>query len=44
MGFSSNERNVKYCLNSLETVLGRQGAPINAGVAVEAARALFEQS
>ena len=38
MGFASNERNVMYCLNALEAVLGRQGAPITAGAALPAAR------
>jgi alanine-glyoxylate transaminase/serine-glyoxylate transaminase/serine-pyruvate transaminase len=41
MGFASNERNVMYCLNALEAVLGRQGAPINIGAALPAARAAF---
>ena len=44
MGFASSERNVKYCLNSLETALARQGAPINTGKAVDAAQAIFTRS
>lgn len=39
MGFASNERNVLYCLNALEATLGGQGAAINAGAALPAARA-----
>lgn len=39
MGFASNERNVLLCLNALEAVLGRQGAAINPGAALPAARA-----
>jgi alanine-glyoxylate transaminase/serine-glyoxylate transaminase/serine-pyruvate transaminase len=41
MGFASNERNVTTCLNALEAVLGRQGAPINTGVALDAAQAVY---
>jgi alanine-glyoxylate transaminase/serine-glyoxylate transaminase/serine-pyruvate transaminase len=44
MGYASNERNVVFCLNALETVLSRQGAAVNAGKAVAAARAVFNQS
>lgn len=39
MGFASNERNVMYCLNALEAALERQGAAINVGAALPAARA-----
>lgn len=39
MGYASNERNVMHCLNALEAALGRQGASINAGAALPAARA-----
>lgn len=40
MGFASNERNVMYCLNALEAVLGGQNANINGdGAALAAARA-----
>ena len=41
MGYASNERNVLSCLNALEAVLGRSGAPINNGVALNAAQAVF---
>jgi alanine-glyoxylate transaminase/serine-glyoxylate transaminase/serine-pyruvate transaminase len=37
MGFSSNPRNVRKCLNALDDVLVRLKAPINHGVAVDAA-------
>jgi len=39
MGFASSESNVLFCLNSLEAVLTAQGAQINPGVALAAARA-----
>jgi alanine-glyoxylate transaminase/serine-glyoxylate transaminase/serine-pyruvate transaminase len=41
MGFASNERNVTTCLNALEAVLGRQGAAIKTGAALDAAQAVF---
>jgi alanine-glyoxylate transaminase/serine-glyoxylate transaminase/serine-pyruvate transaminase len=41
MGYASNERNVLSCLNALEAVLGRSGAPINSGVALDAAQAVY---
>jgi alanine-glyoxylate transaminase/serine-glyoxylate transaminase/serine-pyruvate transaminase len=43
MGFASNERNVVYCLNSLEAVLDGQNIAINTGVALPAARAAFNR-
>jgi alanine-glyoxylate transaminase/serine-glyoxylate transaminase/serine-pyruvate transaminase len=43
MGFASSERNVVYCLNALEAILDRQGAPINTGRALPAARAVFKK-
>lgn len=43
MGFASNERNVVYCLNALEAILDRQGAAINTGKALPAARAVFKK-
>ena len=43
MGFASNERNVVYCLNALEAVLDQQGAAINRGKALPAARAVFKR-
>ncbi len=42
MGFASNERNVAYCLCALEAILHRQGAPITSGVALPAARSVFD--
>jgi alanine-glyoxylate transaminase/serine-glyoxylate transaminase/serine-pyruvate transaminase len=44
MGFASNERNVLYCLNALEAVLDRQGAPIVTGKALPAARSVLKGS
>lgn len=41
MGYSSNSRNVLSCLNALESVLGEQGADINAGAAIGAASAVY---
>ena len=43
MGYASNERNVLYCLGALEAILARQGAAINTGTAIPAARAVFDQ-
>jgi alanine-glyoxylate transaminase/serine-glyoxylate transaminase/serine-pyruvate transaminase len=42
MGYASNERNVFGCLNALEAVLGRSGAPINIGAALDAAKAAYQ--
>ncbi len=39
MGHGSSERNVITCLTALESVLGQQGAPIQTGKALAAARA-----
>ena len=41
MGFASNERNVLACLTALEAVLSREGAEINRGSALVAARDVF---
>jgi alanine-glyoxylate transaminase/serine-glyoxylate transaminase/serine-pyruvate transaminase len=41
MGFASNERNVSYCLTALEAVLARHGAPIQTGLALQAANSVF---
>ncbi|MCB1675871.1 MAG: alanine--glyoxylate aminotransferase family protein [Halioglobus sp.] len=41
MGFASSERNVLYCLNALEAILGGQGADIERGAALAAAREVF---
>jgi alanine-glyoxylate transaminase/serine-glyoxylate transaminase/serine-pyruvate transaminase len=37
MGYSSNPRNVRFCLNALDDVLVRLKVPIKHGVAIEAA-------
>jgi len=37
MGYASNRKNVLLCLGALDAVLTQMGAPIKAGVAVEAA-------
>jgi alanine-glyoxylate transaminase/serine-glyoxylate transaminase/serine-pyruvate transaminase len=41
MGHSSRERNVLSCLTALESVLGRQGHPIESGAALSAAKAVY---
>jgi alanine-glyoxylate transaminase/serine-glyoxylate transaminase/serine-pyruvate transaminase len=41
MGYASNRTNVLLCLGALDAVLAGMKAPINAGVAVEAARAVY---
>jgi len=41
MGFASNQTNVLFCLGALEAVLGSMKAPVNSGVAVDAARAVY---
>jgi alanine-glyoxylate transaminase/serine-glyoxylate transaminase/serine-pyruvate transaminase len=41
MGYASNRTNVLLCLGALDAVLAGMKAPINAGVAVEAARAAY---
>jgi len=41
MGYASNRTNVLFCLGALDTVLAGMKAPIKAGVAVEAARAVY---
>lgn len=38
MGYSSNIKNIIYCLGALDAILSDMQAPINAGVAVAAAR------
>ena len=37
MGYASNSKNVLFCLGALDAVLSEMGAPIEGGVAVEAA-------
>ena len=44
MGYASNETNVLFCLGALDVVLGAMNAPINSGVAVSAARAVYSAS
>jgi alanine-glyoxylate transaminase / serine-glyoxylate transaminase / serine-pyruvate transaminase len=44
MGYASNRTNVLFCLSALDAVLAGMKAPINAGVAVEAARAVYATS
>jgi len=44
MGYASNRTNVLICLGALDAVLAGMKAPINAGVAVEAARAAYAGS
>jgi alanine-glyoxylate transaminase/serine-glyoxylate transaminase/serine-pyruvate transaminase len=41
MGFASNQTNVLFCLGALDAVLGGMKAPITTGVAVDAARAVY---
>jgi alanine-glyoxylate transaminase/serine-glyoxylate transaminase/serine-pyruvate transaminase len=41
MGFASNRKNVLFCLGALDAVLGDLGAPIQRGVAVEAANRMY---
>ena len=41
MGHASNPRNVRLCLAALDDVLGRMNAPIQRGVAVDAANKQF---
>jgi len=41
MGYASNQTNVLFCLGALDAVLSSMKAPINSGVAVEAARATY---
>lgn len=41
MGFASNQTNVLFCLGALDAVLSSMKAPVNSGVAVAAARAVY---
>jgi alanine-glyoxylate transaminase/serine-glyoxylate transaminase/serine-pyruvate transaminase len=41
MGYASNPTNVLFCLGALDAVLSGMKAPINSGVAVEAARSSY---
>lgn len=41
MGFASNQTNVLFCLGALDAVLSAMKAPVNSGVGVAAARAVY---
>ena len=41
MGFASNQTNVLFCLGALDAVLSSMKAPVNSGVAVDAARSVY---
>jgi alanine-glyoxylate transaminase/serine-glyoxylate transaminase/serine-pyruvate transaminase len=43
MGSACNMKNIEYCLDSLDEVLTEMGAKIHSAVAVDAAKAAFEQ-
>ena len=43
MGSACNMKNVEYCLDSMDKVMTEMGAKISSGVAVDAAKAAFEQ-
>jgi alanine-glyoxylate transaminase/serine-glyoxylate transaminase/serine-pyruvate transaminase len=43
MGSACNMKNIEYCLDSLDKVLSEAGAKIQSGVAVDAAKAAFDQ-
>jgi len=42
MGFASNQTNVLFCLGALDAVLSGMKAPVHSGVAVAAARAVYD--
>ncbi len=42
MGYASNQTNVLFCLGALDAILSGMHAPINSGVAVDAARAAYQ--
>jgi alanine-glyoxylate transaminase/serine-glyoxylate transaminase/serine-pyruvate transaminase len=42
MGYASNQTNVLFCLGALDAILSNMRAPINPGVAVDAARAVYQ--
>ena len=44
MGYACNAKNVEYCLQSLDEVLSKAGAPIQSGAAVPAAQAVLNQA
>jgi alanine-glyoxylate transaminase/serine-glyoxylate transaminase/serine-pyruvate transaminase len=41
MGFASNQTNVLFCLGALDAILSSMKAPVDSGVAVDAARAVY---
>ena len=41
MGFASNPTNVLFCLGALDAVLSGMSAPVESGVAVDAARKAY---
>lgn len=43
MGHSASQRNVLYCLNSLESILLTEGIPVPAGAAIKAAFAEYQE-
>jgi alanine-glyoxylate transaminase/serine-glyoxylate transaminase/serine-pyruvate transaminase len=43
MGHAANRRNVLFCLGALEAVLRAQGARLDAGAAVAAAQAVYQE-
>jgi alanine-glyoxylate transaminase/serine-glyoxylate transaminase/serine-pyruvate transaminase len=44
MGYASNRRNVLLCLGALDAVLSDLGAPVQSGVAVEAAMQAYAKA
>jgi len=42
MGHSASQRNVLYCLNSLESVLLTEGVPVPSGAAIKAALSEYQ--
>jgi alanine-glyoxylate transaminase/serine-glyoxylate transaminase/serine-pyruvate transaminase len=42
MGFASNQTNVLFCLGALDAVLSSMKAPVSSGVAVDAARSVYD--
>ena len=41
MGYTSNQRNVLFCLGAMDAVLSSMGAKIESGVAVDAANKVY---
>jgi alanine-glyoxylate transaminase/serine-glyoxylate transaminase/serine-pyruvate transaminase len=42
MGFASNQTNVLFCLGALDAILSSMKAPVSSGVAVDAARSVYD--